>query len=36
VRLKEASPITGGLVFDLSTEAAPRLRQGGGKKRRER
>ncbi len=37
VRLKEASPITGGLVFDLSTAAAaPRLRQGGGKKRRER
>jgi ribonuclease R len=37
VRLKEASPVTGGLVFDLSTDsagaAAGRARQGGGKKR---
>jgi ribonuclease R len=37
VRLKEASPVTGGLVFDLSTDSAGatagRARQGGGKKR---
>jgi ribonuclease R len=36
VRLKEASPVTGGLVFDLSTDSAggaARARQGGGKKR---
>jgi ribonuclease R len=40
VRLKEASPVTGGLVFDLSTGAADgspaRARQGGGTKRRAR
>ena len=44
VRLKEASPVTGGLVFDLSSGAAdgqsardrPRDRQGSGKKRRAR
>jgi ribonuclease R len=40
VRLREASPVTGGLVFDLSTGSASgtaaRPRPGGGKKRRTR
>jgi ribonuclease R len=40
VRLREASPVTGGLVFDLSSDSggatAARVQQGGGKKRRTR